>query len=165
MHQTNLRRKVPMQQQQQPDRGVLLITRSATLIFQTQPAWRGSRQEVWVGGLACWRKVTKRLCSVLCVLQHRVSHLQTLTSWSHKEQSRAWRCQWRCWSSSLLSVAASSAPPGIAGGRWKGKTAGLFPVGQNLKLLGLLLDFCILRILNLRSRKQLSCFIKTNSHF
>lgn len=66
MHRTNLRRKVPMQQQQQPDRGILLITRSATLIFQTQLIWRGNKQEV--EELVCKRVLTKKtLSGLVCV--------------------------------------------------------------------------------------------------
>ena len=128
-------KKVLMQQQQQ-SRGILLITRSANLIFQLWPMWRVSREEeeeevVVVrrgggtltaqeeGGLGDTSR-TKGLCVYAAVCQRGFPRPPpSLTLWSHRERSRAWRCRWRCWSSSSLSVVSSSAPPGNAGEHWE----------------------------------------------
>lgn len=57
-----------------------------------------------------------------------------LTLWSHRERSRAWRCRWRCWSSSSLSVVASSAPPGNAVEHWEHREfSGVTTTGDALR--------------------------------
>lgn len=116
--------KVLMQQQQQ-SRGILLITRSANLIFQLRLGQRGSREVVVVeggswqqwggGGFGGYRRNKKGPRTISLPLPPST----TLTSWSHRERSRAWRCRWRCWSSASLFVVSSSAPPGNAGEHWR----------------------------------------------
>ena len=125
--------KVLMQQQQQ-SRGILLITRSANLIFQLrlgrERKQRGGSGGVGgVGGLTAEgggglggtgkTKKGPRTMKHAGSLSLPLPPSTTLTSWSHRERSRAWRCRWRCWSSASLFVVSSSAPPGSAGEHWR----------------------------------------------